>query len=139
MVSTTGTGKATPACRSNALALATSRCAGCSDGTWKAEAGGRPAPPAYTDFGHAIRPQPDSPLGLAEFEQHIMHSGAPAVVLIDRALVCARLRYTRRLEGRPFVGRPGVSRRGRCCVGSRSAQNRLSNTRPGRPVTGLLT
>ena len=42
--------------------------------------------------------QPEPPDGLAEFEQHVMAADAPAVVLIDRALVRALLRYVRRLE-----------------------------------------
>ena len=42
--------------------------------------------------------QPEPPPGLAEFEAIIMASGAPAVVLIDRTLVRALLRYVRRLE-----------------------------------------
>jgi hypothetical protein len=41
---------------------------------------------------------PETPSGLAEFEAIVMASAAPAVVLIDRALVRAWLRYTRRLE-----------------------------------------
>ena len=42
--------------------------------------------------------QPEPPDGLAEFEQHVMASDAPAVVLIGRTLVRALLRYVRRLE-----------------------------------------
>ena len=41
---------------------------------------------------------PEPPDGLAEFEQHVMASGAPAVVLIGRTLVRGLLRYVRRLE-----------------------------------------
>jgi hypothetical protein len=46
----------------------------------------------------SLRRQPDPPPGLAEFEQHVMAADAPAVVLIDRALIRALLRYVRRLE-----------------------------------------
>ena len=35
---------------------------------------------------------------LVEFEHHVMAADAPAVVLIDRALIRALLRYVRRLE-----------------------------------------
>ncbi len=45
-----------------------------------------------------VRRAAEPPPGLAEFEQHVMASDAPAVVLVDRALVRALLRYVRRLE-----------------------------------------
>lgn len=41
---------------------------------------------------------PVCPAGLAAFEAHIMASEAPAVVLIDRELMRALLRYVRALE-----------------------------------------
>jgi hypothetical protein len=47
---------------------------------------------------HPIRRQPEPPPGLDEFEQHVMASDAPAVVLADRAFLRALLRYVRRLE-----------------------------------------
>ena len=53
--------------------------------------------------GHArgsatLHCQPESPPGLAESEQHVMASDAPAVPLIDRALIRALLRDVHRLE-----------------------------------------
>ncbi len=46
---------------------------------------------------------------LRSSEQHVMAADAPAVVLIDRALIRALLRYVRRLErdaGRGILGDP---------------------------------
>ena len=54
---------------------------------------------------------PETPSGLAEFEAIVMASAAPAVVLIDRALVRAWLRYTRKSSIRipfPEKARAGV-------------------------------
>ena len=44
-----------------------------------------------TEFGkpYARAREPEPPPGLAEFEQHVMAADAPAVVLIDRALIRA--------------------------------------------------
>ena len=41
---------------------------------------------------------PTPPAGLAEFEQLVMAADAPAVVMIDRALMQSLLRYLRALE-----------------------------------------
>ncbi len=42
--------------------------------------------------------QPEPPDGLAELEVHVMAADPPTMVLIDRTLVRALLRYVRRLE-----------------------------------------
>ena len=68
-----------------------------------------------TTIARATEPLADAYLAaLAEFERHVMAADAPAVVLIDRALVRALLRYVRRLErqfdllppGHPAIAMP---------------------------------
>ena len=53
---------------------------------------------AHARGSATLRRQPEPPPSLAEFEQHVMAADAPAVVLIDRALIRALLRYVRGLE-----------------------------------------
>jgi hypothetical protein len=64
--------------------------------------GVREGSPFWTAFGYGaqcttIARAREALAGLAEFE-HVMAADAPAVVLIDRALIRALLRYVRRPE-----------------------------------------